>query len=64
MVEIGKETLKIELAFNRRSVSPSQDTHGPQFIRNEPLGSQKLVFDVEKDKITGFWDELDDTIPI
>jgi len=59
LVEIGKETLKQELKFNQNSGFYSVHEAEPGFIRNEPAGPRKTVFDIESSEIESLWNKLD-----
>lgn len=59
IVEIGKQTLKDQLAFNRQS--EFYQAHGPDagFVRSEALGPGGGTFDVEQAEIDEMWGSLD-----
>lgn len=58
LVEIGKETLQAELAFNRQSgFYTAHDT--PDFLATEGAGPKNSVFDVDGEEIEHLWDDLD-----
>ncbi|MBT4268310.1 MAG: aldehyde ferredoxin oxidoreductase [Deltaproteobacteria bacterium] len=59
LIEIGKETLKNELAFNKGSEFYSVHEPDPEFMRNEPIGPNSTVFDVDPAEIQTLWDKLD-----
>jgi len=59
LVDIGKETLKLELDFNKNSGFYSVHESEPAFIRNEPVGPRKTVFDIESTEIDSIWQKLD-----
>ena len=59
LVEIGKETLKSELRFNQHSGFYTVHESEPDFVRNEPVGPRKTVFDIESTEIDSIWNELD-----
>ena len=59
LVDIGKDTLKLELSFNKNSGFYSVHDSEPDFIRNEPTGPRKTVFDVASTEIDSIWQKLD-----
>lgn len=59
LVEIGKQTLKDELAFNKGSEFHSIHEPDPEFIKTEPVGPKSSVFDVDPAEIQTLWDKLD-----
>ena len=59
LVDIGKNTLKLELGFNKNSGFYSVHESEPAFIRSEPVGPRKTVFDIESTEIDLIWQKLD-----
>ena len=58
-IDLGKEVLRDERAFNEAAgFGPGQDRL-PQFFRTEKLPPFDLVFDVPQEEINGFWEELE-----
>lgn len=60
LVEVGKEALKNELAFNKGSEFYSVHEPDPDFMRTEPIGPNSTVFDVDQAEMDTLWDKLDD----
>ncbi|MFH2132764.1 MAG: aldehyde ferredoxin oxidoreductase N-terminal domain-containing protein [bacterium] len=59
IIEVGKEALKNELAFNQGSEFFSAHEPYPAFIRTEPMGPKNAVFDVDQAEIETLWGKLD-----
>jgi aldehyde:ferredoxin oxidoreductase len=59
VVEIGKQTLKDELAFNRGAEFSKVWEPYPQFFRTEALPPTNSVFDVEDSELESIWGRLD-----
>ncbi len=59
LIEIGKETLKNELVFNKGSEFHTVHEPDPEFMRTEPMGPNSTVFDVDPGEIQTLWDKLD-----
>jgi aldehyde:ferredoxin oxidoreductase len=60
MVEIGKQTLKDEHAFNQGAEFSTMWELCPEFYRNEPLPPTHRVFDVEESDLAKMRDKIDD----
>jgi sphinganine-1-phosphate aldolase len=59
LFEIGKETLRQELKFNKGT--EVETAHPiPDWLRTEKLAPQSAVFDVDQDEIDTLWDRLDE----
>ena len=58
LIEIGKETLREELKFNKGTDFDTAHPK-PDFIRTENLAPTGSVFDVDPDEIGTIWDKLD-----
>ncbi len=58
LLDIGQETLRIELEYNQGCHFSPVQNRGSEFLREETVGLQHSVFDVDEDKISAFWDEL------
>jgi len=60
IMEIAKQTIRDERAFNEKS--GFETVHGPfpEFLRNEPLPPTNQVFDVDEDAISKIWDRMED----
>lgn len=58
VVEIGKQTLRDQLAFNR-AAGVGAGHPLPQFIRSEALPPSGQVFDVAEGEMDGLWEQLD-----
>ena len=59
VVEIGKQTLKDELVFNRGAEFSRVWEPYPQFFRTEALPPSNCIFDVEDSELDSIWDGLD-----
>jgi aldehyde:ferredoxin oxidoreductase len=59
LVEMGRETLRTELEFNKTSGFDTSSSAAPEFIRTEPVAPKDLVFDVDADEIARLWEKLD-----
>jgi len=55
---LGKETIKMELEFNRRAGFTKEDDRLPRWMMEEPLPETGSVFDVSDDVIDHLFDEL------
>jgi len=64
LINIGRETLKQELEFNRGSEFHTAHDPDPEFTKTEPAPPIGLVFDVDEDEIAGIWDKLDTAVPV
>lgn len=49
---IGVQTLALEKEFNRVAGFTSKDNKLPEFIYNEPLSPQNIVFDIEEEEMS------------
>ncbi len=59
LVEVGKQVLRDELAFNKGSEFHTAHESEPAFIRTEPVGPNNSVFDIDPAEIATLWDKLD-----
>jgi aldehyde:ferredoxin oxidoreductase len=59
IMEIGKQTLKDQLAFNERAEFSKMDSKAATFIREEAITPTGQVFDVGDGEIEGIWKGLD-----
>ncbi len=59
LVDLGIDLLRDELEFNKTSGFYTQHMDDPSFIREESIGRQKKVFDIESSKIKNFWSSLE-----
>lgn len=64
LMDIGRETLKQELAFNRGSEFHTAHDPDPEFIKTEPQAPIGLVFDVDEAEIDGIWEKLETAVPV
>jgi aldehyde:ferredoxin oxidoreductase len=64
LINIGRETLKQELEFNRGSEFHTAHDPDPEFVKTEPQPPIGLVFDVDEDEIATMWDKLDTAAPV
>lgn len=58
LFEIGKETLRQELAFNQGTDVETAHPR-PDFLRKEKLAPLSAVFDIDQTEIDSLWDRLD-----
>ncbi len=59
VMEIGKQTLRDQLAFNERAEFSRMDSKDGIFIREEPLTPTGHIFDVAEKEVQQFWKGLD-----
>ncbi|MFW5930439.1 MAG: iron-containing alcohol dehydrogenase [Desulfosalsimonas sp.] len=59
VMEIGKQTLRDQLAFNEKAEFSKTNTPSAEFIKNEPVEPTGRVFDVEQEEVENIWDHLD-----
>jgi aldehyde:ferredoxin oxidoreductase len=59
IIEIGKQTLRDQLAFNEKAEFSKTDSKGAAFIREEAIAPTGQVFDVDEAEIKKVWKELD-----
>jgi aldehyde:ferredoxin oxidoreductase len=55
---LGKETIKLELEFNRRAGFTKADDRIPEWMTREPLPPHNTVFDVPDDEMDRIFDSL------
>jgi aldehyde:ferredoxin oxidoreductase len=58
LMEIGRQTLRDELKFNKGAEFSAVHGPDPGFYRNEPLAPTGSVFDVDPQEIASIWDRL------
>ena len=56
--ELGKETTRLELEFNRLAGFTAKDDRLPQWMTKEPVPPHNTVFDVPDDQLDKIFDEL------
>ena len=59
VMEIGKQTLRDQLAFNEKAEFSKMDSKAAAFIRGEPIIPTNQVFDVDDAEIQNVWGRLD-----
>ena len=59
VLEMTKQTLRDELAFNRGAEFGASAEPFPAFIRTEALPPANSVFDVDEKELSGIWDMMD-----
>ena len=59
IMEIGKQTLRGQLAFNENSEFNKMDSKGAAFVREETITPTGQVFDVDDGEIKNIWKGLD-----
>jgi hypothetical protein len=58
MLNIGVQTIKEELSFNRRAGIDLKYDVMPAFLKEEPLPHQNAVFDIPRSEIESIWKDL------
>lgn len=58
MLNIGVQTIKEELSFNRRAGIDLKFDVMPAFLKEEPLPPQNAVFDIPRSEIESIWEDL------
>ena len=56
--QLGRETIRMELAFNRRAGFTGADDRLPEWMTREPLPPHNTVFDVPDDDLDQIFDDL------
>jgi len=59
IMEIGKQTLRDQLAFNEKAEFSKMDSKMPAFVREETITPTGQVFDVDDAEIKNVWKGLD-----
>jgi aldehyde:ferredoxin oxidoreductase len=59
VMEIGKQTLRDQLAFNEKAEFSKMDLKMPSFVREETIKPTDSVFDVDEADVKNLWDGLD-----
>ena len=59
IMEIGKQTLRDQLAFNEKAEFSKMDSKVAAFVREEKITPTGQVFDVEDEEIKNIWKGLD-----
>jgi aldehyde:ferredoxin oxidoreductase len=59
IIDIGRETLRTELAFNKRAEFSSMHGPAPEFVRAEAAPRMGATFGVDQGEIDSIWDGLD-----
>lgn len=59
LVEIGRDCLRDEPAFNKGAEFSTAHGDGPAFVRTEILPPMSMVFGVPQEEMDKIWDELD-----
>jgi aldehyde:ferredoxin oxidoreductase len=59
IMEIGKQTLRDQLAFNEKSEFSKMDSKAAAFVREEAIAPSGQVFDVDDAEIKNIWNGLD-----
>ncbi len=57
--QVGKETIKMERAFNSRAGFTAQDDRLPEWMTHEKLPPHNTVFDVPETELDAIFDKLD-----
>ncbi|MBE0496103.1 MAG: aldehyde ferredoxin oxidoreductase, partial [Campylobacterales bacterium] len=56
VVNLGKNILKLERAFNQRAGLTSADDRIPEFMKYEALPPHNAIWDFTNEEIDAFWD--------
>jgi aldehyde:ferredoxin oxidoreductase len=56
--DLGKETIRLELEFNRRAGFTSADDRLPEWMTSEALAPKNSVFDVPASELDSIFEEL------
>ncbi|MCG6536805.1 MAG: iron-containing alcohol dehydrogenase, partial [Syntrophales bacterium LBB04] len=59
IMEVGKQTLRDQLAFNEKAEFHKMDLQMPAFIREETIKPSGAVFDVDEADVNNIWKGLD-----
>ncbi len=59
LVNLGRQTLKDEIEFNKKSGFHTLNEPDPEFVRTEPVAPLGNVFGVNPDEMAKIWDKLD-----
>ena len=59
VMEIGKETLRDQIAFNKKAQFSQIDTDIPSFFKDESIAPTRAVFDVDDKEVKNLWNALD-----
>ena len=59
LIEIGRECLRDEIAFNKGAEFSTAHGDAPAFVRTEVLPPMSMVFGVPQEEMDKIWDELD-----
>ena len=59
LAELGKETLRMEREFNRRSGFTAQDDRLPEWMTKEQLSPHNAIFDVPEEELDHIFDEIE-----
>ena len=59
IMDIGKQALRDQLAYNKKTEFHTRNAPDPDFVRTEPLSHSGQRFDVDASEISGIWNALD-----
>jgi aldehyde:ferredoxin oxidoreductase len=59
VINIGKQTLRDQLAFNEKAEFSKLDLKIPSFVREEAINPTDAVFDVDEAEVKNIWSGLD-----
>jgi alcohol dehydrogenase class IV len=59
VMEIGKDTLRDQIAFNKKAQFSQIDTDIPSFFKDESIAPTRAVFDVDDKEVKNLWNALD-----
>ncbi len=59
VMEVGKQTLRDQLAFNEKAEFSKMDLDMPAFVREETIKPTDAVFDVDENEVRNLWSGLD-----
>ncbi len=52
-----RETIMMEMEFNRRAGFTKKDDRLPEWMTREPLSPKNVVFDVDEQQLDAIWEE-------
>jgi aldehyde:ferredoxin oxidoreductase len=59
IVNVGRDCLRDEVAFNKGAEFSTAHGDGPAFVRTESLPPMNMTFGVEQSEMDHIWDKLD-----
>jgi hypothetical protein len=59
LLKMGRETLREEIEYNKKSGFYTLNEPDPEFVRTEPVAPLGFVLGVDPNEMTKIWDKLD-----